>query len=224
MASAETGGECWSFPTDDRISTTPAVVGDRVYFGDDAGHVHALDAATGERAWSFAAGSQVASSPAIADGVCYFGARGLLFALDAATGEPNWTFDLELPTVAGSPAVADGTVYVGCHGSDGCVSSPDGDACEPPESAARLCAVDADYGAQQWTYDLSGDVRSSPAVADGEVYLGCADGVSAVDAGDGAEVWYVEFDEVVDSSPAVADGRVFVTCADGCVYALGGTE
>ena len=221
---AETGGGCWSFLTADRISTTPAVVGERVYFGDDAGRVHALDAATGERAWSFAAGSRVASSPAVDDGVCYFGARGLLFALDAATGEPYWTFDLELPTVAGSPAVADGTVYVGCHGTDGCVSSPDGDACEPPESAARLCAVDADHGAQRWTYDLTGDVRSSPAVADGAVYLGGADGVSAVDAGDGAEVWRAEFGESVDSSPAVSDGRVFVTRSDGSLYALGETE
>lgn len=84
--------------------------------------------------------------------------------------------------------------------------------------------MDANHGAQRWTYDLTEDIRSSPAVADGAVYLGCADGVSAVDAGDGADVWHVELGEAVDSSPAVADGRVFVDCADGCVYALGETE
>ena len=216
---AETGGECWSFATTDAVSTTPAVVGDRVYFGDDAGHVHALDAATGEQVWSFAAGARVASSPAVTDGVCYFGARGLLFALDAESGEPNWTFDLQWPTVTCSPAVADGTVYVGCHADGGCPSTRD--ACDPPDRSARLCAVDADYGARKWTYDLTGGVRSSPAVADGVVYLGGADGVSAVDAGDGTEAWRVEFGESVDSSPAVADGRVFVSCADGSVYALG---
>ncbi|WP_162224569.1 outer membrane protein assembly factor BamB family protein [Halorussus amylolyticus] len=215
---ADTGDTRWAFEVSDWISTSPAVVGGRVYFGDDDGHVRALDAETGEERWSFEVNRSVFSSPTVSNEILYFGAVGTLFALDAETGDPNWTFDLDWPSVRCSPAVAEGTVYVACHGNVAC---PEDDTCDPPDATAKLYALDADHGAETWSYDIERDVRSSPAVADGVVYLGCASGVSAVDAESGSEAWRVEFDDYVDSSPAVADGRVFVNCSDGNVYALG---
>ena len=218
---AATGETQWSFEVADWISTTPAVVGGRVYFGEKTGHVRALDAETGEQAWSFEAGSQVFSAPTVSNGTLYFGAGGRLYALDPETGDPHWTFDLRRPNVKSSPAIADGTVYVGCSGGVACLESSEDDTCESPDHTARLYAVDADHGAEEWRYDVERDVRSSPAVADGVVYLGCAGGVSAVRVADGSEAWRVDFGSYVDSSPAVADGRVFVNCSDGNVYALG---
>jgi outer membrane protein assembly factor BamB len=221
---ADTGGTRWSFEVSDWISTTPAVAEGRVYFGDATGRVRALDASTGEEVWSFDAGSKVLSSPALTDGTLYFGANGRLYALDARTGDPHWTFDLRWPTVKSSPAVAGGTVFVGCHGGGGCRLVPDDETCDAPDETGSLDAVDADLGAEEWRYDVERDVRSSPAVADGIVYLGCAGGASAVRAADGREAWRVEFGSYVDSSPAVADGRVFVNCSDGKVYALGDSQ
>jgi outer membrane protein assembly factor BamB len=221
---ADTGGTRWSFEVSDWISTTPAVAEGRVYFGDATGRVRALDASTGEEVWSFDAGSKVLSSPALTDGTLYFGANGRLYALDARTGDPHWTFDLRWPTVKSSPAVAGGTVFVGCHGGGGCRLVPDDETCDAPDETGSLHAVDADLGAEEWRYDVERDVRSSPAVADGIVYLGCAGGASAVRAADGREAWRVEFGSYVDSSPAVADGRVFVNCSDGKVYALGDSQ
>jgi outer membrane protein assembly factor BamB len=217
---AGTGETRWSFEVADWISTTPAVVGGRVYFGDDTGHVRALDADTGEEVWSYATAGRIPSSPTVANGTLYFGANGMLYALDLETGDPHWTFDLEWPGVKSSPAVADGTVYVGCSGGVACPETSD-DTCEDPDYTANLHAVDADHGAEEWTYDIERDVRSSPAVADGVVYLGCAGGVSAVRVADGSEAWRVDFGSYVDSSPAVADGQVFVNCSDANVYALG---
>lgn len=214
---SETGERLWSFEVADWISTAPAVVDGLVYFGDDAGTVRALDAETGEERWSFPVGSPVFSSPTVANGTLYFGAAGRLYALDVATGEAYWTFDLRWPEVKSSPAVADGTVFVGCSGGVGCIEEN----CDVPEHTATLHAVDARHGAEAWKYEIDHDVRSSPAVADGVVYLGCAGGVSAVQAGSGREAWRVDFGSYVDSSPAIADGKVFVNCSDGNVYALG---
>jgi hypothetical protein len=65
-------------------------------------------------------------------------------------------------------------------------------------------------------------VYSSPAVANGIVYIGSeSDNVDALNATTGALVWkYVAGNEVY-SSPAVSDGVVFVGSFDGNVYAFG---
>ncbi len=49
---------------------------------------------------------------AVVDGVVYVGCRDAqLYALDAATGKEKWKFDNALSWVITSPAVADGKVY-----------------------------------------------------------------------------------------------------------------
>jgi parallel beta-helix repeat protein len=62
----------------------------------------------------------------------------------------------------------------------------------------------------QWTYTTGDGVYSSPAVADGKVYVGSLDGkVYCLDALTGAHIWNYTTGQVY-SSPAVSDGRVYV--------------
>jgi len=64
-------------------------------------------------------------------------------------------------------------------------------------------------------------VASSPAVADGVVFVGSGDGrVYVLDASDGAVKWNYTAGGDVASSPAVANGMAFVGSYDGKVYAL----
>jgi len=73
----------------------------------------------------------------------------------------------------------------------------------------------------KWSYPTSSQVWSSPAVADGLVYVGSADcSVYAVDADTGAKLWSYQTTAAVFSSPAVADGVVYVGSDDYNVYAL----
>jgi multiple sugar transport system substrate-binding protein len=73
----------------------------------------------------------------------------------------------------------------------------------------------------QWTYTTSGNVYSSPAVADGMVFVGSNDGnVYALDQHTGAHIWNYSTGSAVMSSPAVADGKVYVGSNDSKVYAL----
>jgi hypothetical protein len=72
-----------------------------------------------------------------------------------------------------------------------------------------------------WNYTTDGDVESSPAVADGKVYIGSRDWkVYCLDADTGDFIWSYETGGNVDSSPAVADGRVYIGSRDEKVYCL----
>ena len=64
-------------------------------------------------------------------------------------------------------------------------------------------------------------VNSSPAVANGVVYVGSDDNnVYALNASTGALLWSYTTGSTVVSSPAVANGVVYVGSSDDNVYAL----
>ena len=73
----------------------------------------------------------------------------------------------------------------------------------------------------QWTYETGDAVRSSPAVADGVVFVGSDDNkLHAVDAATGEPKWTYETGDIVYSSPAVAGGVVFVGSYDKKLHAV----
>jgi len=72
-----------------------------------------------------------------------------------------------------------------------------------------------------WNYTTGNWVASSPAVADGKVYVGSWDcKVYCLDASTGAHIWSYTTGSCVYSSPAVADGKVYVGSCDCKVYCL----
>jgi hypothetical protein len=82
-------------------------------------------------------------------------------------------------------------------------------------------ALDAGTGEQIWQFETGNDVRSSPTVVNGTIYVGSADdSVYALDASTGEEVWSFDTSGAVESSPTVVDGIVYVGSADNSVYAL----
>jgi len=77
-------------------------------------------------------------------------------------------------------------------------------------------------GAVKWKFKTDGAVVSSPALADGVVYVGSADGnLYAIDQETGAQKWKVDTGEPIVSSPAVANGLVYFVGSDGALYAVG---
>jgi outer membrane protein assembly factor BamB len=72
-----------------------------------------------------------------------------------------------------------------------------------------------------WTFHTKGMVMSSPAVADGAVYIGSNDGrLYALDVQSGAEKWEFRTGARVTSSPAVSNGTVYFGSYDGAFYAI----
>jgi outer membrane protein assembly factor BamB len=73
----------------------------------------------------------------------------------------------------------------------------------------------------KWKFHTNGYVISSPAVANGVVYVGSTDGnLYALDLGTGTQKWKFKTDARVTSSPAVAGGIVYFGSYDGKFYAV----
>ena len=73
----------------------------------------------------------------------------------------------------------------------------------------------------KWAFKTGGPVLSSPAVAEGVIYFGSADGFFyAVDEQSGKEKWKLEAGQPISSSPAVVEGMVYFTCYDRMLYAV----
>lgn len=230
---ADTGELQWQyrdFGEKENIHSSPAVADDRVFFGAETA-VYALDIDTGDVVWTRDISTHPDSSPAVVDGTVYYGAPSNdgsgppahVWALDAASGETLWTSGIDDTSLRISPAVANSRVYVPASSTRICTDECYG------ETRGRLYALDADSGDRQWMTEIKTDTRSSPAVADGMVYVGCRDGLSAVTT-EGENAWRVSFEgerddgPYVKSSPAVADGHVFIGASDGRLRAIRAAE
>jgi outer membrane protein assembly factor BamB len=90
----------------------------------------------------------------------------------------------------------------------------------PEHTGAYRSGGAPDFGGVRWRFRTDGPIRSTPAVAEGRIYFGSADGhVYAVDL-QGHEVWKTDLGAGINSSPAVADGRVILQTHKGEIVAL----
>jgi glucose dehydrogenase len=72
-----------------------------------------------------------------------------------------------------------------------------------------------------WKFKTGGDIKSSPAINDGLVFIGSADAnVYAVDLENGHKVWEYTTGDFVEATPCVVNDCVFVGSSDSFLYAL----
>jgi outer membrane protein assembly factor BamB len=163
--------------------------------------------------WKFNANGPIVSSPSIAYNRVYFGSYDHnLYCVDAETGNLIWRYETGW-RIRSSPAVVDGKVYLG------------------PDDGSVYC-LDADTGTLIWKSTFHTEIlktviqpiaqiRSSPAVVDGRVYVGSLNSrVYCLDAETGSMIWKFKTGDRVVSSPAVLNGKVYVGSTDHHVYAL----
>ena len=209
----------WTAEADGPFWGSPVVADGTVYIGSADNSLYAIDAETGDEEWSFPAQHRIEATPAYSDGTVYVGSYDKrLYAVDAASGQAQWsrTFD---GLIRGSPTVWDGSIYVGigCHNLACAWYAED----EGVPENGWFVSLDAASGETNWRYEVGNEVVSSPAVADGMVYVGASDGnLYALRPSSGAVEWTYETRDMVWSSPAVAYGTVFITDWNGNVHAV----
>ena len=72
-----------------------------------------------------------------------------------------------------------------------------------------------------WKFKTEGQIKSSPAICDGLVFIGSSDAnIYAVDLENGRQVWACQTGDAVEASPCVVEGSVFVGSSDNFLYAL----
>lgn len=69
------GKGVWTFATNARVESSPAIAGGRVFVGSNDGRFYALDLSTGAKLWEFNAGAPLSASPAIAKGRIVIGSQ-----------------------------------------------------------------------------------------------------------------------------------------------------
>lgn len=80
-------------------------------------------------------------------------------------------------------------------------------------------------GTLSWVFSTDGEIHSSPAIANGNVYFGSRDGkLYALDMETGTKLWEFKTGSWVESSPAVVNGVVYFGSNDGRLYALDATN
>ena len=212
----------WTFTTGGAVTTSPAVVDGKVYFGSDDGSIYAVNASSGALIWNYSTGGPVQSSPAVVEGVVYVGGfhSHAVFALNASSGELLWSSPISsvYPNEISSTAVANGLVYVDVYmaGTDGGV----------------LYALNATTGALAWSWKPFIYLDSSPAVDGGKVYV-CTgmETVEALDEDSGASVWCVRIRDTgwnassggyfpLHCAPCVDKGILYVGDSNQTVYAM----
>ena len=143
----------WVFHGGVKITSSPALVGDRLYVGDYAGRVFALNARTGGRLWTGSAGGRVYGTVAVAGGRVFVpSVFSGLSALSARNGRLLW----RIPTGAylySSPAAYRGRVYFASY-------------------TGRVHAASARTGRILWTGSAGGAVSGAVQVVAGVVYAG----------------------------------------------------
>jgi len=73
----------------------------------------------------------------------------------------------------------------------------------------------------KWSFHSRGEIISSPAIANGVVYVGSNDGnLYAIDQQSGSKKWSYATGARITSSPAVADGLVYCSSYDGTFFAV----
>lgn len=161
----------WVFHGGVKITSSPALVGNRLYFGDYAGRVFALDARTGRVVWQGSAGSRVYGTVAVAGGRVFApSVFSGLSALSARTGSLLWRLPVS-GYLYSSPAVFRGRVYFGTYGR-------------------YVFCVSAASGHVLWQRAVNGAVSAAVEVVDKLVYAATLrNETTAYDWRDGRTVW-----------------------------------
>ena len=192
------------------FSSSPTVIGNRLYIGAQhgsffsvSGATYCIDLNTQEEVWRHDSDIPIFSSPAVVAGRVYIGegyhedSGCRLRCLDANTGEPIWNF-VTASHVESTPFITRGRLYF-TAGADG------------------VYCLDALAGEQIWHFPAV-HADMSPLVKDGKVFFGTGYGnysIYALDAQTGSEIWSKETEYPVWSSPSSYENLIFFGIGEG---------
>jgi len=219
----------WTGTTGGAIDSGPLVANGIVYVGSEDHRFYAFSANGCGRSsctplWTVSTGAGINSAPAIANGVVYFGSQdGKLYAVNAngcgsLICKPLWTAQVGQSIFGSSPAVNGGIVYIASF-------------IESDFSSSKLYAFNANGCGRptcqpMWTAPAGDFVSSSPAVANGKVYVGSGDDLLYAFNANGcgqstcSALWRGEAigeQAGLLSAPTVANGLVYVGENNGMV-------
>lgn len=189
----------WTYTAGKPIKAAAAIAGGRVFFGDDAGIIHAVDFATGKQLWTFKTEASIEATPLILNDTVYLGSSDAnVYALEASSGKLKWKYETGDKVLGGANHAknpnGEGTwLLIGSYDSN-------------------LHCVDAATGKAVWTHSTDNYINGTPALLpSGEiVFGGCDSYIHVLQLADGKEVRQIESEAYIASSASVMDGLGYV--------------
>lgn len=219
------GNEIWQTRVDSPMSSSAAVMGDRIFLTSSNNDFYAMDANTGEVIWNDQALSESARvlsspSPAVASEILAVGySSGELIAYFPANGRRLWTDTLTstgrytplsaINDISGRPVIQDNVVYASSH-------------------TGVTVAIDARSGARIWSKTFGS--RQGPLVEGDYIFVvGTNSKVACFNKIDGKLAWIRDLPEFKDNNqerrivwtgPVMASGKLIIVSSEGDILAL----
>lgn len=200
---ATNGSQIWNYTTGSHIRSSPAVVNDIMYIGSVDGNVYALNATNGSLIWGEPIDILqfgVISSPTYKDDRIFIGGKHF-YALNATNGSKIWKYSIAgTGIMADTAAVLDNIVYMGdvnggntlraFYVNNGTLlwSFPTGSYVYPSpiisangfiyigSYSKNVYAVYTTNGSEFWRRNTGNLIGSTPAISNGELFIGSNDG------------------------------------------------
>lgn len=192
--------EQWIVQTGAGIYCSPAVDKDKVFVGDDMGHLTAYSLKKGKKLWTFESKKRIVGTPAASEGVVVFGSADRnIYGLNAKDGSLLWKVEATEP-VLGAVSIDKGIAFIGA-------------------SDQTFRAINIHTGEIVWSYSgVKGYIESKPLISDNKVIFGAWDNtLYALDQTTGKELWKwtggltrMHFSPAA-VWPVAANGKVFIT-------------
>ena len=205
--------EVWRYNGGSRISTTPAVDTEFVYFGSKTG-VKAVHRENGAVIWNFGIehGADESTPIPIGDKIFASGYDGHSYCLNRANGEVVWKHNF----VEDAPPDQPGFEGKRARFQE-IAARPNGSACDGQVfvqcifDQSRVIALDCATGKRRWSFQSGGWIGPAPTIADGRVYVASQDKhLYCLDLNTGTLVWKYETPSWNASRPAIHDGKVYL--------------
>ncbi len=121
-------------------------------------------------------------------------------------------------TAARGVVRVEGTTFEAVLAEDGSVWPQFG---ADPGRTGRVRWTVPEAPARAWRFKTGAEVKSSPAIVSGRVFIGSSDAnVYALDLRTGSKVWSYKTGGAVEAPPTVVERAVYVGATDGWLYAL----
>jgi outer membrane protein assembly factor BamB len=216
---ADSGDIVWTYKTEGYITSSPAVSDGAVYITSqesNSGALYKIDAGEGLLVWRCDIpyvmvsdrGIDLHVSPTVADGMVFVAANKYnYYGVNAETGDIEWTYSTTEGTegiggyLVASTAYHDGELYV--------------------VDMFFITALDAESGEVAWKSWIGTELYTSPAYADGKVYVTTDRRfVYVLNATNGDRLSFFDTGSNSWSAPSLYEGRLYFGNNDGNVYCL----
>lgn len=198
---AQSGNRLWQYDTGGALRAQPAWDADRIYVGNSAGQLLALNL-KGDVLWQVTLGAPLLSTPAVtAEGPIVVQRNGDVVALDRS-GRKRWSRRLDEVCYYSAPLLSEDALFVGT-------------------TAGRLWKLRVADGEPIWVQSGFGPIYATPALDNNRLYFGDNDGnLSVVNADSGTISSQFKLDGEIQGKPLITGNLILFGARNHSVYAL----